>query len=257
MIGEPDRAWTKSEYAPRKIVEIDLNRNRRDRAEETEAWEPVEILGLEAVGRQLALLSVEHDSLYIRSYDPLDGRLLGEAAVPDFYLHAGANVDRLSAGVSYYGNYTAYRDDAQGRLLLSFRRANSDQSRTNVTVFQVDFTSGVRVTGSWQASFQDGEEVPLHDVNTMFAHKGKLYAAKLFQEQAADQGWLALSDKHLYLYVYDEHSDLIYKGELVTDFNEDNIQGRNVSPGSGGFGYVPTDYRHFTNVSIKPQPGEE
>lgn len=246
----------KSEYAPRKIVEIDLNRNRRDRAEEAGTWDPVEILGLEAVGEQLVLLSVERDTLYLRSYDRISGQLLGQAAIPDFYLLDRTKADRPARAVSHHANYSTYRDDERGQLLFSFRRGNSDQSRTNVTVFQVDFTNGVRVANSWQASFHDGDEIPLFDVNTMFAHKGKLYAARLFQEQAAETGWFALLLKHIYIYVYDEHSDLIYKGELVTDLNEDNIQVRNVSPGSGSFGYDQTDYRHFSNVSIKLPPGE-
>jgi hypothetical protein len=232
------------EYAAHKIVDISLDAN------ETDDQPGIEILGLEAIGKHLVLLSVESNELIIRSYDSDNGEKLGEAVIPDFYLPDRQRDNRPAGAEVHNEQYEAYSDPESNILNLSFKRSSSTQNLMNVTLLSVDFTGGVKVVNTVKTSFEDGEE---DGISHMSYRDGKLYVIKTFREPESAQSRLMydfLRPKHFYIYVY-EHSNLIYKGELVTDLNEDNIRAINLSPSNNGFGYGQMDYRYFTNVAVE------
>jgi len=236
-----------AKYKPRELVDIPLDAN------ESGEGPGIEILGLEAVGDRLALVSVENRSLRIRSYDSGSGQLLGETVVPEVYLPARKRDARPEGGVSYYEGYEAYSDPERMMLTLSFRRGSSEATRTDSTVLGFDFSSGVDLVDRSDVSFADGEEDTYGGVSYLGYRNGKLIAIKSYRGSETEQPRVMydiLRPKHLYLYAF-ENSKLIYKGEIATDMNEDNIQGYNRPPSYGGFGYSQMDYRTFVNVALE------
>ncbi|MBP1995747.1 hypothetical protein [Paenibacillus eucommiae] len=241
-------AVDQAEYAPRKIVDINLDANR------PEEHAGVEVLGLEAVSDRLALISVEHNTLFIRSYDSQSGQLLGEASVPDVHLPArGEEGQRTPVSMGYYEGYEAYRDDEQNILTLSFRRTSSETERLHTTILSLDFSDGVKIASTVNAVFDDGEEDTFSGISHMSYRNGKLYVIKTFRDRETEPSRLfyeLVRPKHMYIYAY-EHSELIYKGELVTELNEDNIRALNLPPAHGGFGYDQLDYRRFADIAVE------
>jgi hypothetical protein len=234
-------------YAPRKIVDISLDANNSD------GKSGIEILGLEAVGNQLVLLSVQNNKLLIRSYDSDNGELLGEAAIADFYLSGRPGDNRPADSEVHKESYEAYSDPENNLLNISFKRSSFTQNLMNVTMLSIDFSEVVKVVHTVKTSFDDGEEDTFSGISHMSYRKGKLYVIKTFREPESAESRIVYEitrSKHFYIYVY-EHSKLVYKGELVTELNEDNIRAINLSPLHGGFGYDQMDYRYFTNVAIE------
>ncbi|WP_256762223.1 hypothetical protein [Cohnella sp. WQ 127256] len=234
-------------YTPRKIVDINL------KAEKPDGQTGIEILGLEAVDQQLVLLSVENNKLFIRSYDHESGQLLGEASIPKFYLPAREDIQKPTDAVTYRENYVANSDPDRKMLTLSFLRGSSEPNRLNRTIISIDFSDGVKVVDTTNTVFDDGEEDSYSGVSYMSYRNGKLYVIKSLREAASESSRLAYDialPKHLYIYVY-EHSKLIYKGVLMSDMNEDNIQAYNMPATQSGFGYSRMDYRYIANVAIE------
>ncbi|MFC4598702.1 hypothetical protein [Cohnella hongkongensis] len=243
------RPMDPEDYVSRAIVDIPLDANERETGENP----GIEVLGLEAVGDRLALISAEDGALRVRSYDGKSGELLGEAAVPDFYLPARADDSRPADAVSYYEGYEAYPDHDRLTLTLNFRRGSSTAERTDMTAFSFDFAGGVELAGRSELSFADGEEDTYNGVSHLSYRDGKLYALRSFRSAETEEPRVLYEiarSKSLYLYVYDG-AQLIYKGEIVTDLNEDNIRVYNLSPAQGSFGYSQLEYRFFTNIAVE------
>ncbi|TVY03035.1 hypothetical protein [Cohnella terricola] len=234
-------------YDPRKVVDIPLEAKKPDGSS------GMEILGLEAVNGRLALITVENNKLYIRSYDNETGELLGEASVQVFFL-SGKPDSQLPAGAAAYSEgYEAYIDRDRPILTLSFRTVSSGEERRNTTVFSFDFTDGVNLADTTYAFLNDGEEDTYSGIKDMIYRNGKLYVIKSWREPENEHSrtrYEVARPKHMYVYVY-EHSKLIYKGELMTEMNDDNIRTYNLYSGMGGFGYDQMDYRYFANIAIE------
>lgn len=87
----------------------------------------LDVLGLEAVGNQLALILVEGDQLVVQAFNT-DGQKVGEARAPNFVLHTGGAA--YPDADKYYEAYEAFRDAAGQTLTLSFRSTRSTQSES-------------------------------------------------------------------------------------------------------------------------------
>ncbi len=235
------------DYAPRRLVDVSLAAN------ESGEGAGIEILGLESVGDRLALISVENETLRVRSYDGRTGQFKGEAAVPGFRLPARGSDSGAAADASYYESYEAYPDDERLMLTLSFRRGSSTEQRSDRTALSFGFSDGVELAARTELAFSDGDEDTYNGVSDMIYRNGKLYAIRSFRERETEESRILYDiarPKHLYMYVY-EGSQLTYKGEIETDLNEDNIRVYNQSPMQGGFGYSQMDYRYFTNIAFE------
>lgn len=235
----------RSQYVPRTIAEIDLDANRSEQPH-------IEVLGLEAVGDKLLLLSVVDNRLKVSSYDSESGDLLGETSVSDFHLPARPEKNPEPAA-TYYENYAAFADDDQQMLTVAFR---SSEGPRLLLIF--DVSRGVRLVESFQADFGKAAQEN-GDISVMSYRNGKLYVLRSFREARTAEAIpvydLALT-QHLYLYVYSK-SELVYQGELVTDQNEDNLEMVYGTPVTGGFSYDPMDYRSFANLTVTSLPGPE
>ncbi|CAI6082805.1 hypothetical protein [Cohnella sp. JJ-181] len=240
----------KQDYAPRKVADIPLGANKA-------GGNGIEVLGMKAVGDRLALLTVQNHALVVQGYDSVSGRVLGEVSVPDFY-PVGRPSDPAAAS-AHYEPYESYADESGDRLIVSFRRsAAGEEARAPTTVLVLDFAGGVKLVQRFELSLDEGESRTLGYVSDMQYLNGKLYVVKSWQGQAAGPESdparairRVRNQNRLYLYVF-EPSQLIYKGELITDMNEDRIHTLNAREGQPGYGYSETDMRTFANVSIEP-----
>lgn len=202
-----------------------------------------EVLGLEAVGDKLALILSVDDKLVIRGYDSESGTLLGETVIDDSNM---SESDANNTGKSYYGNYDAFMDDES--LNLCFRRSNSIPDVDERTIISLDFSDGVNLKYKIDVIFSDGEPERIFDI---VRKNDKLYAAVLFKEyrSASIIPYEVMRPKHLILYVYSK-DDLTYKGELITDMDEDMALER-MKNHYGSFGYDIYDYRQFEGIEMR------
>ncbi|MBB6672971.1 hypothetical protein [Cohnella nanjingensis] len=237
-------AVDRKQYAARKVAEINLDANASPEQPH------IEVLGLEAVGAKLILLSVEGPTLKISSYDSDSGKLLGEASVPDFYL-PGRPGEKPAGTNGYVENYEAYADPAQDMLNVSFRGSEGRR-----LILSFDVSRGVQVVNTVQADLAEGANLGYGDTNYMSYRNGKLYVLRNIHEartsDASPMYDLALP-QHFYIYVYAQ-SKLVYRGELLTDRNEDNMEMIYGQASRGGFSYDSMDYRRFANLSVASIP---
>lgn len=237
---------------PRTVATFSLDKNKDN------PNSSIEILGLEAVGSSLALIAVEDNQLITRAYDSISGKQLGETIVPHFYL---AGRDRASSfnnpsGDTYYENYEAFSDHDQNTLNLSFSRSSSAEdavANNNKTMFSFHLSSEMKLNETIKESFADGEEDNFSGMLAMSYRNDKLYVVKTMRSKPKDESQLQYDivlPKRFMIYVY-QASTLLYKGELMTDLNDDNIRAMNLSPLPGGFGYSQSEYRYYDNLKIE------
>lgn len=241
-----------SEQDARTVATISLDKNKAD------SHSSIEVLGLEAVGNNLALILVVDNELIIRSYDSESGKQLGEVIVPSFFLAGRSVVDSSINlnGESHNENYEAFSDHDQDILNLSFSRYSAqlaDTGSINRTIISIDFSHGLQIIETIEASFTDGEEDYYNGLTFISHRNGKLYVVKTLttkEEESSQFQYDIVRPKRFMVYVY-EASTMIYKGELITDINDDNIRAINLPPQYGGFGYDESEYRNFNNLRIK------
>lgn len=246
MNGSPDRPDTGKAYSE-PLVSFSLESDQGDAGAST----GIEVLGLEGIGDKLALILVENGNLVIKEYDSSTGAELGEARMDGFIPFDSSSKDRNE---SHAESYEAY-SDPDGRILnLSFSSSLSGPRDARRTILSFDFTDGVQLVNTTKASFTDGEENPILPGRSRIGYKnGKLYIVKVLKEYNEDQDAFSYDlflPSHFYIYVY-EGSSLIYKGELATNANDDNIRMINLRPIYGSVGYSEYEYRLFDRITIR------
>jgi len=228
----------------RVLASFSLDKNKDD------ASSGIEVLGLEAVGDKLALILVDENRLVVRGFESSSGEVFGEAVLEDFAI-AGHRRDNLKnpEAPSYYESYEAFSDE--NVLNISFIRSDSQPDNLKRTIISFDFSDGVKLVNKTDASYTEGNIDRIYD---MTYKSGKLYVAMSLREFAENSSipFDILRPSRFMIYVY-KASDLIYKGELMTDINEDNIMAvYSASTYSRhGFGYDQYEYRIFEQVEIR------
>jgi hypothetical protein len=265
-IYQLDFKQKKDESNSRKLATIDLKGN----ALSTQRLQPsnIEVLGLEAVGKQLAVVISKDGKLVIQAYDSVSGKETGTVEVKDVYLQTDLN-DIVSnpplegkTVVQSYG-YNAYRDEENGVLNLSFNIVTAGQPNRDVLFVSIDMKNNVSLISVLKASYSNPRESAsdLIGVRQVAYLQNHLYVIRMEQEQTEnqevqnDQAQDAKQAsevkpeegyRHLYVYVYNA-SGLVYKGELVTSMNDDydswleDIEG-----------YHSGKYRFFEDWRITP-----
>lgn len=231
----------KKDYPARKVVDVPLEVNASGQSP------GIDVLGLEAVGDKLVLISVENHTLKLRSYDGTSGATLGESTVPNFYLPGRTGTP--SGADTYQESYEAFVDEEQHALNLSFKGSSVDQRY----FLSFDLSEGVKLSDTLEASFADGEEDVYQGINEASYRNGKFYIVRTFREARKvdnEPYYDVVLPRHCYLYVF-EGSELAYKGELATDMNDDSAEALNQLPQTSGFMYDQMDYRYFSNITIE------
>lgn len=265
-IYQLDFKQKKDESNSRKIATIDLKGN----ALLTQAQQPmnIEILGLEAVGKQLAVVMSKDGKLVIQTYDSVSGKETGAVEIKDVYLQSELNdsiatppVEGGTVAQSY--GYNAYRDEENGVLNLTFNIATEGNSSRDVLFVSIDMKNKVSLLSVLKATYNNPRESANDLIGIMQVAylQNHLYVIRMEQEQTnnqevqndqaqdAEQAAEVKSQegyRHLYVYVY-RTSGLAYKGELVTKMNEDYV-----SWSEDPEGYHSGKYRFFEDWRMTP-----
>lgn len=245
------RVPTEEKPVPRKIAEIGLEANQSGQGS------GLEILGMEAVGSKLAVLIAEDNRLKIRGFDSESGEQLGEAVIPEFRL-VGRTGDQQTEQAEaknlevYHETYTAFVDPERNILNLSFNASPSEPGELKRMLVSFDFSDGVRMVNKLQWTIEDGDEDNFSGMMSMGYRDGKLYVLKTLRERDDQERYAydILRPKRFLIYAF-EGSELIYKGELKTDLNDDIIRAMNLAPARGGFSYDQKEYRFFDQLKVE------
>lgn len=265
-IYQLDFKQKKDESNSRKLATIDLKGN----ALSTQREQPsnIEVLGLESVGKQLAVVMSKDGKLVIQVYDSVSGKEIGVVEVNDVYLQTDLN-DIVSnpslegkTVVQSYG-YNTYRDEDNGVLNLSFNLVTAGHSSRDILFVSIDMKNNVSLLSVLKSSFNNPRESANDLIGIMQVAylQNHLYVIRMEQEQTnnqevqkdqaqdAEQAVEVKSQegyRHLYVYVYNT-SGLAYKGELVTKMNEDYV-----SWSEDPEGYHSGKYRFFEDWRMTP-----
>lgn len=223
----------------------------------------LQVLGLEAAGDKLALLATRNGEWLVRGYDSRTGSFLGEAVFPD--LAAGwdgagnrTQADSGSPSVSVsYQYYKAYPSHDNGTVTFCFSAYDNNSGQPgNVWVTVGLSDEAVQLLHVLRTDFTDGDEDTLYGISQAFFQNARLYIVKTFREPEGENSpaFELLRNKRILIYIY-ENSSLLYKGELVTDINDDSLHALNLPPAST-VSYDLTNHRHLHQVQIMPRSSE-
>ncbi|MFA9556872.1 hypothetical protein ACERII_06195 [Evansella sp. AB-rgal1] len=198
------------------------------------------VLGLESVNDNLVVVMQEGDKLLIKGVST-SGEELGTAYVEQFF-----SEDRESE--NHYPSYKAYENEEDDIITLNF---DSNLGDTNHTIASFSLSNGVEVVDVVRTDFLNEKFDSFHSVEKMIYKNNKLYVARTVRE-AGDENYSppeVTQPIYFYIYVF-EDSELLYKGELVTDNNDDLIQIDTLTNYAHGISYSFRDYRNFMNISF-------
>lgn len=211
----------------------------------------IEVLGLEAVGDTLALVTAEDGKLVVSGYDSGSGMLLGRAAIDDFALAGRPEASGRSE--AYYEGYRAFADEKQEMLILRFVGSTADRSVRN-TVWTVSLKPGeMRLVDKTELSKAQGMVAPdsfKFDGDRIRYLDGRLYVARALSE-SEDASAIAMSVARpmcLFLEAY-EGGALVYRGELKSAMNDDAFKLQDPSLRSVGYG--PEENRNYYDLRIE------
>lgn len=202
----------------RKIVKIDLNDHN------------IDVLGLEAINEQLVLTMLVDNFLTLRTYDKY-GNFIDEICLEDIDMHMignspivyesfiNGNILNLSLNIGSYGS-------AQAHALVSVEIG--DKIKEKHIIQKPDFIN----------------EVTQH--YNIYEKDNKLYIITNVQSLTENS---ILRPGRFIIMVY-ENAKLLYKGELVTDADED-LEIERLKAQTGSFAYNLLDFRHFANIELR------
>lgn len=210
----------------------------------------IEVLGLEAVGDKLALLTAEDGKLVVAGYDGGSGKRLGRVQIDDFVL--AGRPEASGRSVTYYEGYRAFADEEQGMLSLRFGGSTSDRNPRS-TVWTVSLKPGeMRLIDKTELSDMEGMVAPdsfKFDGDQIRYLDGRLYVARALSESEQTSA-IAMSvarPMRLFLEAY-EGGGLVYRGELKSAMNDDAFRIQDPSLRSAGYG--PEDNRSYYGLRI-------
>ncbi|MGI2293716.1 hypothetical protein [Paenibacillus sp. GXUN7292] len=210
----------------------------------------IDVLGLEAVGDKLVLLLVQNNELHIQAYNTY-GKRLGEAVMPDFQL-VGQNTEENKP--RYFEGYEAFVHAEENQIILSFNNSPS----TDKTFITIDLTQAAdivditRLTAESKGIREDTNYG--YGVRDAFYNEGTLYYLTSVREVEDDSvNYIdARLPKRLVIHAY-QQKKLVYKGELLTDINDDRIKWKNFN--QSNYSIDEREYRNFDKLLIrKAQP---
>lgn len=242
-IYQLDFKQKKDESNSRKLATIDLKANALSSAQGQQPMN-VEILGLEAVGKQLAVVMSKNGKLVIQAYDSVSGKETGVVEASNVYLQSDLNDILLKPSdgnqVAQSYGYKAYSDEENGVLNLSLNIVTEGNRDREVLFVSIDMSNQVSLLSVLKASYSNPleSETNLIGIRQVAYLQNHLYVIRMEQDNSQEKY------RHLYVYVYNQ-SGLTYKGELVTTMNDDYV-----SWSEDTEGYNSGKYRFFEDWQI-------
>ncbi|HHY83425.1 MAG TPA: hypothetical protein GX505_12240 [Clostridiales bacterium] len=200
------------------------------------------VLGLKAVNGRLILIVIENDMLVLRAYHPETGELIDRLPVMEF------------APEEYGGILQSFIEDSTLNLNIAKKAANNQEQ---------DSTTNILISihaGETLSLLHCSEGLLLGDMETASAYVDQMVEAdqKLFvftniTRENEKQGipYEILWPRHYMMFVY-QKDELIYKGELITDIDEDYIPDREkIASYNSGYGHNQYQFRQIYDIQVK------
>jgi hypothetical protein len=230
----------------------------------------IEVLGLQGVNDKLVLILRQDHALVFRAYDSTSGNQLGEVIIDDMR-KPGTNVNNNDNGndnynsddndnvddndndnndndlydiPSYLERYEAFVSDST--LSICFRKNTPGAVEIKILNFEV--SDNIKLTNIIDEVYTDGDIEKIHDI---YHKDNKVYVmlSLIESDEKSTTPYYSLRQKQMYIYVYN-NSSLSYKGELVTDLNEDDMFQIYAPAARGGISYNFYERRLFENIQI-------
>ena len=221
----------------------------------------IEVLGLQGVDDKLVLILRQDHALVFRAYDCTSGNQLGEVIIDDMR-KPGTNVNnngnRNGSGnengndndndlydiPSYLERYEAFVSDST--LSICFRKNTPGAVEIKMLNFEV--SDNIKLTNIIDEVYTDGDIERIHDI---YHKDNEVYVmlSLIESNEKSTTPYYSLRPKQMYIYVYN-NSGLSYKGELITDLNEDDIFQIYAPAARGGISYNFYERRLFENIQI-------
>ncbi|MEK3883161.1 hypothetical protein [Paenibacillus sp. PL2-23] len=231
--------------ATKRIAELDLEGNSRDELQ------GLEVLGLEAVDGKLALIALVDGRIVVRGFDADSGEIIGEAALDTFVHTTTVEGGQRPDGETYRENYDAYADDDTGILTLKLTSTNSTSLENHLAIISLSLREGVQLVHEQSLVHPVRDAEPIEEYSRFSFRDGKLYAFKRMLSQPPDlfTRYDDLKIRSFFIEAY-EAGELIYRGELVTDMNDDLVQEQHLAE-PYQFQYEPYRYRQMEDVLFR------
>lgn len=217
----------------RQLVSFSLDKN----AKADRGSSGIQVFGLETVGDLLVLVLEEDGHLVFRGYDSTNGAPAGEVTIEGY----------VSKPESLNTAYRAFVDEDERVLNVRF------EAQPVPTVFSIGATDeGLKLLARTDLDRMEG----MVDRDYYYPSKmaisycnGKLYVLKTVTEidETSEHSYRLEWPIHLFIEAY-ESSQLVYRGELRTDANDDTIRLR--SPTLREVGYSIDENRQFGDLRI-------
>ncbi|MFA9556873.1 hypothetical protein ACERII_06200 [Evansella sp. AB-rgal1] len=175
------------------------------------------VLGLESVGEKLALIIKIENDLVIRGFT-MNGLELGEAHFDDFFIS-------ISQDDSTSYPYDIFVNEDDEIVTLSFQK---EYYPIQHQIANIDFSDGPKAINIVNPKIDDGIRDFHNHIEHMLFKNNKLYIILTTREHNNDQSFHYGLPISFFIYVY-EPTKLLYKGEIVTDINDDLLMYRNVT----------------------------
>jgi hypothetical protein len=198
------------------------------------------VLGLKAVNEKLILIVLEDDTLIIRSYHPETGELIDELPVHDF------NQD----------DYVSLRQDfiEGNRLNLNVIKGNEDESRIHSNILlSLEVGDTISLLNKTEGLLLENDEITPSYIDQMVLVDQKLFVFTNIVKENEKQDLLydVLWPQHYMMFVY-QGNKLLYKGEFITDLDEDYIADRErIWSYDNGYGSNPYQFRQIYGVQVE------
>lgn len=222
----------------------------------------MEVLGLEAAGDKLGLVSLEDDRLVVHSYRSSTGEYLGEAVVTGFTV-AGSTLPKAQAGANvsngqddrHNSNYKAFSDPERQILILCFSRPSPSTNGVSNTWITIGMNTTPQVLDVTRTDFLNVAEDTFYGMTTAHFENGTLYISRTFREQESEgaRSYYPFRTRRLMLYAF-QNGQQVYKGEIKSGINDDNLHSINLPPASEGLSYDFSEYRYIDQLRIGSRP---
>ncbi|WP_040951320.1 hypothetical protein [Gorillibacterium massiliense] len=230
----------------RTVAEWDLTPAEED------SVKAMDVLGLEAVGDKLVVVTIQNGELLLRAYDRKTGNFAGEDRVPgiDIGHNINSGENQPKGEMSYVSEpYQAFSDNEAGTLTLLFDKTVMPEGAWAMKIVCFQFTKdGIITAQNLDVNDTDVQQDRYYGQTMMDYRDDKLYWVRTVQDNRLYEGDYAhdqVLPKHLWVTVYKDGQSL-YKGELVTDLNEDT----NAFLTMKEFNYDQMKNRNFANLAI-------
>lgn len=212
----------------------------------------IEVLGLEGVADQLALLLVEDDMLIIRGYDAVSGEMVGEAIIDDFILTGRGAQDVYPHATAHHESYTAYSDHEAGVLNVYFSRVpEQPDAYRELLMFSIDFSNGAELVDEMVLQYARDEIDRIEGVFLHAYRNGKTYIVRTLRESAENSSTpFEIARPVRFIVDVYEAGRHLYQGELITDRNDDFIHVAYKPGPIGSISYDAAQYRNFDRIRV-------